>query len=208
MHPRCRSTTIAALSPELMKKLERRARDPETGEFRTVPGDMTYREWYGKYAGGGELTGEAKSGIINMGSGGMYRKSKDGKIQPMPKKQLRRIMDNFQGRGGLIQMNEVTDEYLAKNHAEAITYNAKTILLKQKPGRASVFEELIHATQYRTGRNDGSYEARLICEIEAQEKLIKNAKAYRLTEEEISQTKEALKAYKEELDRYYKHGGD
>ena len=105
-------------------------------------------------------------------------------------------------------MNEATDEYLAKNHAEAITYNAKTILLKQNPGRASVFEEMIHATQYRTGRNDGSYEARLKCEIEAQEKLTKNAKAYKLTEAEVNQTKEALKAYKEELDRYYKHGGD
>ena len=58
MHPRCRSTTIEALSPELMKKLERRARDPETGELRTVPADMTFREWYGKYVGGGELTGE------------------------------------------------------------------------------------------------------------------------------------------------------
>lgn len=49
MHPRCRSTTIEALSPELMKKLERRARDPETGKLMTVPGNMTYREWYGKY---------------------------------------------------------------------------------------------------------------------------------------------------------------
>jgi len=64
MHPRCRSTTIEALSPELMKKLERRARDPVTGELRTVPGDMTYREWYGKYVEGGELTGGGESGII------------------------------------------------------------------------------------------------------------------------------------------------
>ena len=64
MHPRCRSTTIEALSPELMKKLERRTRDPETGELRTVPGNMTYREWYGKYVSGGELTGEAENGII------------------------------------------------------------------------------------------------------------------------------------------------
>ena len=64
MHPRCRSTTIEELSPELMKKLQRRARDPVTGELMTVPGDMTYREWYEKYVGGGELTGEAESGII------------------------------------------------------------------------------------------------------------------------------------------------
>lgn len=59
MHPRCRSTTIAAISPALMQKLERRARDPETGELMTVPADMTYREWYGKYVGSGELTDRA-----------------------------------------------------------------------------------------------------------------------------------------------------
>lgn len=31
---------------------------------RSVPADMTYREWYGKYVEGGELTGEANGGII------------------------------------------------------------------------------------------------------------------------------------------------
>ncbi len=60
MHPRCRSTTIEALSAALMQKLERRARDPETGKLMTVPADMTYREWYGKYVEGGELTDGAK----------------------------------------------------------------------------------------------------------------------------------------------------
>ena len=34
-----------------MKKLERRARDPETGKLMTVPGNMTYQEWYEKYVG-------------------------------------------------------------------------------------------------------------------------------------------------------------
>ena len=138
----------------------------------------------------------------------MYRKSRSGKVEPMPKKQLRRIVDNFKKLGGLIQMNDQTDEYLEKNHAEAITYNARTILLKQNPGRASVFEELIHTAQYRSGRNDGSYTSRLKCEIEAQEKLIRNASAYKLTDTEIEQTKEALKAYREELEAYYDHGGE
>lgn len=60
MHPRCRSTTIEALSAALMQKLERSARDPETGKLMTVPADMTYREWYGKYVEGEELTDAAK----------------------------------------------------------------------------------------------------------------------------------------------------
>lgn len=81
----------------------------------------------------------------------MYRKSRKGKIEPMPKKQFHRLEKSFKRRGGIIQYNTATDDYLNKKHAEDITYDSKTILLKQNPGRASVFEELIHAHQYRTG---------------------------------------------------------
>ena len=153
------------------------------------------------------LDKSGESGIIEVGSEGMYRKSKSGKIEPMPKKQLRKIVKAYNSNGGTIQMSEEIDKYLDNNHAEAITYNSKTILLKRNPGRASVYEELIHASQYREGKNDGSYVSRLKCEIEAQEKLIKYSKQYKLTNDEIVQTKEALKAYKEELDVYYKNGG-
>lgn len=71
---------------------------------------------------------------------------------------------------------EETDAYLKSKNAEAITYNDKTILLKQNPGRASVFEELIHATQYRNGENDGSYVSRLNCEIKAQKSFYETTK--------------------------------
>ena len=70
-----------------------------------------------------------------------------------------------------------------------------------------MFEELIHTEQYRNGRNDGSYKSRLQCEIEAQKKLIKNSKAYKLTEREVFQTQKALEAYENELREYYKNGG-
>ena len=76
----------------------------------------------------------------------------------------------------------------------------------QKPGRAAVFEELIHATQWRMGRNDGSLKVRLICEIEAQEKLLKYSTAYKLTKVEISQTEKALRAYKMELEKLLRGG--
>lgn len=132
----------------------------------------------------------------------MFRKSRDERIEPMPKKQFQKIVKRFKAKGGIIQFDDQTDAYLEKKHAEAITYNAKTILIRQDPGRASVFEELIHTAQYRDGKNDGSYEARLRCEIEAQNILLKNSKAYRLTNPEIEQTKLALKAYEKELDEY------
>lgn len=81
-------------------------------------------------------------------------------------------------------------------------------MLKKNPGRASVFEELIHATQYRNGENDGSYVSRLNCEIKAQKKLLRNNKAYKLTETEVEQTKIVLQQYESELKAYNEKGGD
>lgn len=120
----------------------------------------------------------------------------------MPKRQFQRIEKAFKKQGGVFQYGAETDAYLASKNAEAMTYNAKTILLKQNPGRASVFEELIHATQYRTGQNDGTYESRIRCEIEAQKKLLKYSSAYKLTDAEIRQTQSALKSYEAELKAY------
>ena len=147
------------------------------------------------------------SGIIEVRNEEMYRKSHEGKIEPMPKKQLRKIEKAFKARGGIIQYDDATDEYLKSKNAEAITYNETTILIRKNAGRASIFEELIHTAQYRSWENDGSYLSRLKCEISAQQKLLENAKAYKLTEPEIIQTKRALQAYKNELDEYVKNGG-
>lgn len=54
LHPWCRSTTIAYMGKEWYDNIRRRARNPETGEIYTVPGNMDYGEWYkqnvvGKY---------------------------------------------------------------------------------------------------------------------------------------------------------------
>ena len=49
LHPWCRSTTIAHDEDIDYSKLERRARNPETGKVEYVPGDMSYKEWYSKY---------------------------------------------------------------------------------------------------------------------------------------------------------------
>ena len=52
-----------------------------------------------------------------------------------------------------------------------------------------------------------SYISRLKCEIEAQEKLLRYQKAYRLTKIEVEQTEKALNDYKNELKLYYEKGG-
>lgn len=49
LHPWCRSTTIAHDEDADYSKLERRARNPETGKVEYVPADMSYKEWYSEY---------------------------------------------------------------------------------------------------------------------------------------------------------------
>lgn len=49
MHPWCRSTTVAHDEDADYSKLERRARNPETGKVEYVPADISYKEWYSKY---------------------------------------------------------------------------------------------------------------------------------------------------------------
>ena len=56
MHPWCRSTTIAWMPEALLKNLKQRAWDPVNGEYVTVPGDMTYQEWFDKYVKDSEKT--------------------------------------------------------------------------------------------------------------------------------------------------------
>lgn len=145
----------------------------------------------------------AKDGIIKTDDA-MLRKKKNQDIEPMPKKQLQRIIKGYKRQGGMIQMDEMTDKHLSLHKSEGAALDAYTILLKRNPGRAAVFEELIHASQYRQGILDGSRKSRLLGEIEAQKKLIENSKAYGLTEREVSQTKKALSDYEKELEEYLK----
>ena len=77
--------------------------------------------------------------------------------------------------------------------------DAKIILLVKYSSRATVFEELIHATQYRTGKCDGSDLSVALCEVLAKEKLLRYSKSYRLTDAEIRETEKILKGDRERL---------
>lgn len=63
LHPWCRSTTIAHDDDIDYSKLERRARNPETGKVEYVPADMSYKEWYSKYVDGDEVVKESKTEV-------------------------------------------------------------------------------------------------------------------------------------------------
>lgn len=79
LHPWCRSTTIAHDDDIDYSKLERRARNPETGKVEYVPADMSYKEWYDKYVakdrkksynqGMDKLTSQVSSGSISAARG-------------------------------------------------------------------------------------------------------------------------------------------
>lgn len=49
MHPYCRSTTIAYFSQRSLDRIQRRARDPITGETYLVPAGMNYKKWYNEF---------------------------------------------------------------------------------------------------------------------------------------------------------------
>lgn len=46
MHPWCRSTTIIGMNDKVLKGLQRRARDTETGKNYTVSGNTSYKDWF------------------------------------------------------------------------------------------------------------------------------------------------------------------
>lgn len=50
LHPFCRSTTVAYFGEDDLDRVERRARDPRTGETMLVPATMNYEAWLKKYA--------------------------------------------------------------------------------------------------------------------------------------------------------------
>lgn len=74
LHPWCRSTTVAYDEDADYSKLERRARNPETGKTELVPADMTYKEWYSKYVDGEEVVKESKPEIVDKTFAPDYKK--------------------------------------------------------------------------------------------------------------------------------------
>lgn len=129
----------------------------------------------------------------------------DSYMEPMPKKLLQRLIKDFKAKGGIVVMNEDTDIYLKKQHSEGSALNADTILLVKNPSRSAVYEELIHAEQYRQGKNDGGKEKVLLCEIEAKEILIANKQKWGITDKEDKITRLSLEKYKKDYDEFIKN---
>ena len=77
LHPWCRSTTIAHDDDIDYSKLERRARNPETGKVEYVPADMSYDDWYSEYVEKGEKKENVKELKNNIKTFDFYPLTED-----------------------------------------------------------------------------------------------------------------------------------
>ncbi|MDA7028116.1 hypothetical protein PJ311_16195 [Bacillus sp. CLL-7-23] len=111
-----------------------------------------------------------------------------------------RMKRAFEKQGGVIDQSDEAIRYLDYRGAEAVTWNEKTIQLRQNPTTSAVFEEFIHTAQYRAGKiPDQTPRTVLTVEIEAAEKLIKYRNVYGIPNVETRATIERLRKMRQEL---------
>lgn len=151
------------------------------------------------YTRGASLQSSPKGGIIGSGGRMLQRDISKEVRKPMDEKKFLKIRAAFERNGGVMKSSVELDRYLDLNGADAVTFNAKTIVLRQGkiPTASELFEELIHTSQFRGG--DVSINSTVEFEIEAKTKLIKYQKQYGIPDSENEQTKKQLEFYKQQL---------
>ena len=197
LHPWCRSTTIAYDEDADYSKLERRARNPETGKTELVPADMSYKEWYDKYVA------KDRGKSYNQGVEGMYRKRTidHSKMSKASQEQINRLSRKFRRRGGVFITDKDAIEYLDEKKAEALTLDAYTILKREDISISALIEELEHAEQYLRNENDGTALSVAINELNAKMKSIEEKERYKLPKIEVDSVRKDIKYYKKEVER-------
>ena len=81
-----------------------------------------------------------------------------------------------------------------------MTISADEVLMVLNPTASTVFDEMIHTSQFRRGLVQQAFDTYgmdrgiTFLEIQVQEKLLRNANAYRLTPEEVSSIQGRLSA--------------
>lgn len=102
MHPWCRSTTIADMPDSWLRQMKQSAIDPATGQRITVPGDMTYSEWYEKYVEGNpqaeakELRESSENGGLKANISGKDNRTPDplkvGTLKDLSEENIRKTL--------------------------------------------------------------------------------------------------------------------
>jgi len=133
--------------------------------------------------------------------------------KPISKELLRKLQDEFKKLGGDLVYDKNAFEYIASREKvyneeiEALTFNEELIYLNKNATTSAVYEELIHAEQFRSGKyNDwvnkyNNIIAENLMEKEAAEELLENATKWNLPKDEVQLIKERLEYFKNELKR-------
>jgi hypothetical protein len=200
------------LAQQLMKKAAREAADGYRA-YRSSLGDDALEE--ADYARNEQAQArrEAQEHLDEVG--GVNRRiglASEVVGTPMDEALLKRIIQ-YNKRYGLkieIETEQAIEylrftSYVRRTKVYGVTLNEKAIYLGQNPSVATVYEELIHARQFKNGRYNelvdlyGNTITDLIMEKEAAETLIKNSKKIKIPNDEVSQIKERLEYFVTEL---------
>jgi hypothetical protein len=112
------------------------------------------------------------------------------------------ITADFRAAGSVVDQSVDAQRYLEARGAVGLTLNRETILLPANPTRTAVFEELVHAEQFRRGVTiEAGRGGVLRFEAEAAETLIRNRHPWQLPPDEVRQVIENLRNITAELQR-------
>jgi hypothetical protein len=123
------------------------------------------------------------------------------KQKPMDKIIVERVKKSLAMKNIFVEQSEEWDKYLIDTDKEAITFSTGDIIMHTNISASGFYEELIHYGQIKNRRviyDDKENE--FLMEIEAQNKLIKHQKSYKITDYEIEILKENLCKYEAELE--------
>lgn len=209
LHPHCRCTTVSDDS---------KGREELDALLDFVSKGGTEADWnkFGKAAWQDSITAKplANSGgssKIKLGTGQRkaFTKIKVEDIPPMDAKQFEKIKQGLEKQGIEVIQDADGDDYLKAMHAEAMTLSDGSAVIFQSgriPSASAAFEEIIHTAQIRidgmvqsTGDKEGTL-GYLNREIQANEKLLRYKKAYKLTPKDIESVKNNLEFYYQMLE--------
>ncbi|MCE9606053.1 MAG: RHS repeat-associated core domain-containing protein [Planctomycetia bacterium] len=120
---------------------------------------------------------------------------------PMDSVRFQKIKAAFDRNGGIIDQSDFAQMQLLEAGGPGqtgLTLSAKDILMRPNPTASTVFDEMIHTTQFRTGRAQAIYDwvgqdlGDIVLEIEVQQRLLQNSRAWGLTAPETTSVNSRL----------------
>lgn len=113
---------------------------------------------------------------------------------------LNSVTNRLKEQGITVWMDDEADKFLNRGGAEATIMYPDIVIFHSKLSASGMYEELIHLAQIRKlGREPTATEIAQM-EIEAKEKLLRNSKAYGITEYEQEIVKDSIVYYTKLLD--------